>query len=259
MCLASFELKPYVSVATISFFHRYAVCLFCTVYSLILRPSSGSGRVGKVVAEAAAKFLTPITLEACFIFISLLRRRVDVYNRSSEVPSRIFFSLSINLTRYTTIGKSPVFIDPKCDLQLAARRILWGKVVNSGQTCVAPDYILVPKSCQDKFVEALKAASVIRYSPITPCAYTASGRHEVFYPEFNKPSSASAFSKMVTPQAFKRVKGLLDKTKGKVVIGGETDEATKYIAPTVVSDVPLDDSLMSEYVFTSLSPFILYG
>ncbi|KAF8226652.1 NAD-aldehyde dehydrogenase [Tricholoma matsutake] len=167
---------------------------------LSLQWDHSSGRVGKVVAEAAAKFLTPITLELG--------------------------------------GKSPVFIDPKCDLQLAARRILWGKVVNSGQTCVAPDYILVPKSCQDKFVEALKAA------------------HEVFYPEFNKPSSASAFSKMVTPQAFKRVKGLLDKTKGKVVIGGETDEATKYIAPTVVSDVPLDDSLMSEEIFGPVLPIV---
>jgi hypothetical protein len=87
-------------------------------------------------------------------------------------------------------------------------------------------------------------------------AYSASGRYETFYPESNKPSSADAFGKLVTPQAFKRVKGLLDNTKGKIVIGGETDEATKYIAPTVVSDVHPDDSLMSEYVSTSLATSI---
>jgi acyl-CoA reductase-like NAD-dependent aldehyde dehydrogenase len=60
----------------------------------------------------------------------------------------------------------------------------------------------------------------------------------------------------VTPQAFKRVKGLLDNTKGKVVLGGQTDEATKYIAPTVVKDVSGDDSLMSECVYISIRPAV---
>jgi aldehyde dehydrogenase (NAD+) len=62
------------------------------------------------------------------------------------------------------------------------------------------------------------------------------------------PSSAGAFGKMVTPQAWTRVKGLLDNTQGKIVIGGDTDEVAKYISPTVVSEVPPEDSLMSEYV-----------
>lgn len=85
---------------------------------------------------------------------------------------------------------------------------------------------------------------------------TTSTRHESFYPESKKPSSEGATSKLATPQAFKRVKGLLDNTKGKVVFGGDTDEATKYIAPTVVRDVHPDDSLMTEYVYSSLSTFI---
>lgn len=79
---------------------------------------TGSGRVGKIVAAAAAKHLTPVTLELG--------------------------------------GKSPVVIDPNCDLETAARRILWGKVANAGQTCVAPDYILIPKDFQDTFADALK-------------------------------------------------------------------------------------------------------
>ncbi|KAG6909490.1 hypothetical protein DXG01_017212 [Tephrocybe rancida] len=161
---------------------------------------TGSYRVAKFVAAAAAKFLTPITLELG--------------------------------------GKSPVIIDPQCDLPAAARRILWGKVVNAGQTCVAPDYILVPRSFQDKFVEALKTA------------------HESFYPESAGPSSPGAFSRIVTPQAWKRIKGLLDNTKGNLVFGGETDEATKFIAPTVVKDVKPDDSLMSEEIFGPLLPIV---
>jgi len=161
---------------------------------------TGSGRVGKIVAEAAAKFLTPVTLELG--------------------------------------GKCPVFIDPKCDLEVAARRILWGKVVNAGQTCVAPDYILVPKLHQDKLVQALTAA------------------HQSFYPESKRPSSPGATTKLVTPQAFKRVKGLLDNTKGSIVFGGETDEATKYIAPTLVRDVPSNDSLMSEEIFGPVLPIV---
>ena len=79
--------------------------------------------MAKIVATAAAKHLTPVTLELG--------------------------------------GKSPVIVDPNVDLKLAAKRLMWGKVVNAGQTCVAPDYILVPKEFQDKFVQALKDVYVV--------------------------------------------------------------------------------------------------
>ncbi|KAF8069067.1 NAD-aldehyde dehydrogenase [Lyophyllum atratum] len=172
---------------------------------LLSLPWDHSGfRVAKIVAAAAAKYLTPITLEM-----------VD-----------------------KTPGKSPVIIDPECDLPMAARRILWGKVVNAGQTCVAPDYILVPRSFQDKFVAALKTA------------------YESFYPGAEGPSSPDAYSRIVTPQAYKRIKGLLDNTKGSVVFGGETDEASKFIAPTAVRDVKEGDSLMSEEIFGPLLPIV---
>lgn len=88
---------------------------------------TGGGGVGRVVSMAAAKHLTPVTLELG--------------------------------------GKSPVVIDPECDLSLTSRRLLWGKFTNAGQTCVAPDYVLVPRHFQDKLVEALTA----RYIQIFPC------------------------------------------------------------------------------------------
>jgi len=162
---------------------------------------TGSGRVGKIVAAAAAKHLTPTTLELG--------------------------------------GKSPVIIDPGCDLKTATKRILWGKVVNAGQTCVAPDYVLVPKDFQDEFVEALKET------------------YEEFYPDPDKRSSAQgAFSRIITPQATARIAGLLERTKGTIVFGGEIDKANKYIAPTAVKDVGPGDSLMSEEIFGPLLPIV---
>lgn len=126
-------------------------------------------------------------------------------------------------------GKSPVIIDPHCDIKLAARRILWGKVINAGQTCVAPDYILIPRSFQDTFAQALQEV------------------YEEFYPDAEKRSAASgAYSRLVSPRAYERIAGLLEKTKGKIVFGGQMDKNAKFIAPTVVKDVEAEDSLMSE-------------
>ncbi|KAJ6618864.1 NAD-aldehyde dehydrogenase [Mycena sp. CBHHK59/15] len=153
-----------------------------------------SARVGKIVATAAAKHLTPVSLEV-------------------------------------RTCKSPVFIDPASDLQLAAKRLLWGKFVNAGQTCVAPDYVLVPKASQDVFVEALKTA------------------YANFYPE-------AASSPIVNVQSFKRINGLLQNTKGTVVCGGAADEASKFIAPTIVKDVTPGDSLMSEEIFGPILPIV---
>ncbi|KAJ7598905.1 NAD-aldehyde dehydrogenase [Mycena floridula] len=162
---------------------------------------TGGGRVGRIIAGAAAKTLTPVSLELG--------------------------------------GKSPVFIDSNCDLETAARRIMWGKIANAGQTCVAPDYVMVQKDFQDTFVQALKTA------------------HDSFYPD--SVSAPGNYSRLVSPQAFTRVSGLLKETKGSIVFGGETDEATKYIAPTIVKDVTFEDSLMSDEIFGPLLPIVPVG
>ncbi|KAF9495149.1 ALDH-like protein [Pleurotus eryngii] len=161
---------------------------------------TGRGRVGKIVSLAAAKHLTPITLELG--------------------------------------GKSPAVVDPSCDLETAARRIMWGKIVNAGQTYVAPDYILVPTQFQDTLANALKDA------------------YDKFFPETAKPSTDGTYSRLITPQAFNRVNELLKETQGIIVFGGEVDEATKYIQPTVVKDVQANDTLMSEEIFGPLLPIV---
>ncbi|PPQ70793.1 hypothetical protein CVT24_001074 [Panaeolus cyanescens] len=173
----------------------------CTNNFGFLLITAGGPKVAKIVATAAAKHLTPVTLELG--------------------------------------GKSPVIVDSSCDLKTTAKRLLWGKTVNAGQTCVAPDYVLVPRDFQDTLINALKEV------------------YEEFYPDASLRASApEAYSRIVTPQATNRIAGLLENTQGTVVIGGEVDKANKYIAPTIVKDVKPGDSLMSEEIFGPILPIV---
>ncbi|EJD01020.1 aldehyde dehydrogenase [Fomitiporia mediterranea MF3/22] len=159
---------------------------------------TGGAKVARIIAAAAAKNLTPVTLEIA--------------------------------------GKNPVIMDPKYDLALAAKRIAWARFCNSGQTCIAPDYILIPAEAQDKLVDEF--AKVLKS----------------FYPDGALKSDS--YARMVNDVHFKRVKGMLDDTKGEIVIGGETDEAQKYIAPTVVKNVSPEDMLMGQEIFGPVIPIL---
>jgi len=154
--------------------------------------------VGRIVATAAAKHLTPISLELG--------------------------------------GKSPVIIDPKTDLKVAARRILWGKNANAGQTCVAPDYVLVPEATEDAFVNAL------------------TDTYATFYPD----GPQKDVGRIVNDIHWKRLKALLDETKGTVVAGGAAacEQSTRYIAPTIVRDVKPGDILLKDEIFGPILPIV---
>jgi len=113
---------------------------------------------------------------------------------------------------------------------------MWGKFANAGQTCVAPDYALVPKGFMGQFVRACK--DVLRD----------------FYPEGAE--SSDSFSRIVSTSHFKRIKRLLDRTEGQIVHGGTTNERTKFIEPTLVTGVKGNDSLMGEEIFGPVLPII---
>lgn len=157
---------------------------------------TGNGSVGRIVMAAAVKNLTPVTLELG--------------------------------------GKSPVIIDSSANLRVAARRIAWGKWLNAGQTCIAPDYVLVEASVRDAFVAQLSNA-------IT----------EFFGAD---PKSSESYGRIVSPHHFNRVSALME--GGTAVIGGETDAEARYIAPTVLLDVDLNAQLMKEEIFGPLLPII---
>ncbi|KAI0750051.1 aldehyde dehydrogenase [Daedaleopsis nitida] len=159
---------------------------------------TGNGRVGKIIAAAAAKHLTPVTLELG--------------------------------------GKNPVVIDPKVDVKMCAKRLLWGRFSNAGQICLSPEYVLCPAHFQDTLVAALKEA------------------YASFYPD--GPEKSDSFARIVTRTHAERIKRLLDETKGTVILGGGTDVENRYIAPTVVRDVKADDSLLREEIFGPVLPIV---
>ncbi|XP_054995638.1 aldehyde dehydrogenase, dimeric NADP-preferring [Sorex araneus] len=157
---------------------------------------TGSTGVGKIVMTAAAKHLTPVTLELG--------------------------------------GKSPCYVDKDCDLDVACRRIAWGKYMNSGQTCVAPDYILCDPSIESQIVEKIKKSL------------------KEFYGE--DPQKSRDYGRIVSSRHFQRVMGLLQGQK--VVHGGTGDAATRYIAPTILSNVDPQSPVMQEEIFGPLLPIV---
>lgn len=159
---------------------------------------TGSTNVGKVIMKAAAENLTPVTLELG--------------------------------------GKSPCLIDKSADLDVAAKRCVWGKFINAGQTCVAPDYVLVPRKMQESFIEKMKFYLNQFY-----------GSDSLKSPDY---------SRIINEKHFDRLMGLVDKSK--IAIGGSIDRSEKFIEPMVLKDVSWSDKIMEDEIFGPLLPIIPY-
>lgn len=157
---------------------------------------TGSTRVGKIVYEAAAKNLTPVTLELG--------------------------------------GKSPAIVTQNAKLDVAAKRIVWSKFLNAGQTCVAPDYILVEKSVENEFINKLKE----------------------YIQKFNYEYGKTHYVQIVNDKNFERLTQLIDKEK--VIVGGEYDTSKRYIQPTILKGVNWDDEIMKEEIFGPILPILTY-
>ena len=168
---------------------------------------TGSTRVGKIVMRAAAEHLSSVTLELG--------------------------------------GKSPAVVDADADVALAAKRIAWGKFMNAGQTCVAPDYVLVHASRERAFLDATAAAVTTMYGA-TDAARAAT-------PDF---------ARMIDDGHFARIAALLDETVrggARIELGGQTDAAQRYIAPTVLSGLDFEAPIMREEIFGPVLPVIAYA
>jgi aldehyde dehydrogenase (NAD+) len=159
---------------------------------------TGSPSLGKKVMEAASRHLTPVILELG--------------------------------------GKSPCIIDKSADIRIAAKRIAWGKTLNSGQTCIAPDYILIHKEIQKEFVKAFAEEIKNLHGEDIQA-----DRHYV---------------RMVNDKAFERVTGYFK--DGNIIYGGRTDAATRFIEPTLIENVPLDSPLMTEEIFGPVFPIVTF-
>lgn len=157
---------------------------------------TGSPKVGKIVYKAAAEHLTPVTLELG--------------------------------------GKSPAFITEHADLEIVARRIVWGKFINAGQTCVAPDYLYVQENIKPKFTKILI--------------------EEIKKRSYHK--DADHYCQIINERNFDRLEKMIDPSK--TVFGGETDKEKRYISPTVLDPVTWEDAIMQEEIFGPILPVLTY-
>ena len=171
----------------------------------------------------------------------LLAQRFDhiIYTGNSRVARIVMRAAAENLTPVTLElgGKSPAIVSRHANVDVAARRIAWGKFINAGQTCIAPDYVLVEQPVHDQLVAAL-------------------GKYITeFYGE--DPQASPDFTRIVNSPHFHRLEKLLD--SGTVAHGGVVDADTRYISPTVLTGVKADDQVMGEEIFGPILPVIAVG
>jgi aldehyde dehydrogenase (NAD+) len=160
---------------------------------------TGSPSLGKIVMEKASRFLTPVSLELG--------------------------------------GKSPCIVEDDANLDVAARRIVFGKFLNSGQTCIAPDYLLVNSRVKDRLIEKMIRCITLSYG--------------------ENPQSSPDYGRIINDVQFKKLRELL-KT-GEIVFGGQTDERERYIAPTIMNNVKPDDPVMQDEIFGPIFPVMEYN
>lgn len=208
----------------------------------VIKPSEVSPHSAKVMEEMLPLYLDkelyPVVTGGVSETQELLRQRFDhiFYTGNSTVGKLVMEAAARHLTPVTLElgGKSPCFIDKDCDLTVACRRITWGKFVNCGQTCIAPDYILCEPCIQNKVVEEIRK------------------NIKEFYTD--DPKKFEDYGRIINQRHFKRVMALMEGST--VAVGGDSDESECYIAPTVLRDVTGESKVMQEEIFGPLLPII---
>ncbi|XP_051154267.1 aldehyde dehydrogenase, dimeric NADP-preferring isoform X1 [Leptopilina boulardi] len=209
---------------------------------VILKPSEVSQATSKLIAEMVPKYLD----NDCFHVVcggvsettELLKHRFDYifYTGSTSVGKIVRDAANKFLTPVTLElgGKSPVYVDNTVDMNITAKRILWGKFINNGQTCIAPDYILCTLEVQNRLVKEIKQVLKEWYS--------------------ENPQNSPDLCRIISDNHFQRLSKFL--TNGTIAIGGKTDPSEKFIEPTILIDVKPTDPVMQEEIFGPILPIV---
>lgn len=218
-----------------------AISAGCTA---ILKPSPYVPTVAKVLEELIAD-----TFKSDYIAVvqgnrdvntALLEQRYDLifFTGSPSLGRKVMSAAAQNLTPVVLElgGKSPCIVDCDADIAIAARRIAWGKCLNAGQTCIAPDYLLVHSAVKDRLISAL--------------------REEFKHLLGENPQSAKHFVRIVNERAFDRLVGYFK--DGDIVVGGQIDRSERFIAPTILDNVKVDSPVMQEEIFGPIFPVVTF-
>ncbi|MDL2317597.1 aldehyde dehydrogenase [Eubacteriales bacterium OttesenSCG-928-A19] len=210
----------------------------------VVRPSSSAPRTAKVIAAILEESFTSGHVSAVLGESSVAAELTALpfdkifFTGSPSVGREVMRAASANLVPVSLElgGKSPAVVAADANIKLAARRIVWGKFVNAGQTCVAPDYVLVNRKVEKQLLEAMRDEVARQY-----------GRDPVHNPDL---------AAIVSDRHFARLSNMLG--DGRLVCGGQTDPDTRKIAPTILTGVAEDDPLMRDEIFGPILPVITF-
>ncbi len=210
----------------------------------IVKPSAYSPATSKVIEKIITECFAPeyvaVVMGGRAENAALLEQKFDFvfFTGSQNVGKEVLRHTAEHLTPAVLElgGKSPCIVDSSANIKLAAKRIVFGKYLNCGQTCVAPDYILCEKSIKDEFVAEVVKQIKKQYG--------------------ENPLKNKDYGKIINEKHFSRLCGLIDKSK--VVIGGEVNANTCQIAPTVMDNVTLSDAVMGEEIFGPIMPILTF-
>lgn len=219
-----------------------AVSAIAAGNTAIIKPSELSENSSKIMAEilntAFAEEVLHVVEGGVEVNTELLKQKFDkiFFTGSSAVGKIVMKAASENLCPVVLElgGKSPAFILDDANIKIAAKRIVFGKFINGGQSCVAPDYLLIRKGIKEKFIEELKKQILQIHGP--------------------NPSESEAFTNIINQRHFERLLKLIN--ENKVIFGGNYDKEKNYISPTLLNNVSWDDAVMQEEIFGPILPII---
>ena len=211
---------------------------------VVLKPSELAMQTSKLIAELLPQYLDK---KAFHVFeggvvetTELLKQRFDhvMYTGSEMVGKIVMRAASEYLTPVCLElgGKSPCIVDENTNLKVTADRIVWGKFLNAGQTCIAPDYILVTPRQREPLIKALKSALIKQY-----------GR---------EPKLSKDYGRIINDRHFARLMSYLEGQEENIAVGGQSDSEERFIAPTLVFNPDLDSPIMTDEIFGPLLPII---
>jgi aldehyde dehydrogenase (NAD+) len=210
----------------------------------ILKPSEHAPHTSRVVAEMIADTFDPSYITVCEgdanISQQLLAEKFDhIFFTGGTAIGRIIMAAAAKYLTPVTLelgGKSPCIVDIDIDVDIAAKRIAWGKLINTGQTCIAPDYLLVHRQIKDSLVDRIK--------------------HHIKEFYGSKPAQSPDYGRIIHRKHFDRLIAFLD--QGEIILGGDHNADDRYIAPTLIDGITWDDPVMQGEIFGPILPILTY-